>query len=397
MDQLPATSPKYQAVLDWFDEHDRAGNSSALRHPHDVAGSAPAFASPAALPLGAVGQPYSAPLAISGGNGALTWETLAVRLPAGLVWNEATRTVSGTPTAAGVGRLFARVHDADGDAAWRLFTLDVVAPGGPLAPAPLADASVIEFSGNADTNFGAAQQLNAINPLFDTFFTNPPNPASADGAKTYLKFDLTSLRQAGLSVASATLELHPTQPAGENARVVAYATADENWTESAITFNARPAAVLSSPAVFGQTPPGLHAPVSVVGEAPVQLPITALVQTALAGSAPTVSVVIAAADYNPVPNFASREHFDPTRHPRLRLVLGGSLPPDTLENFSHFSIHAGEAYLAWPAAPGIRVQRNTSATFDPAAWITLPATDGLGGFAEPFTGNRVFYRLIRQP
>jgi hypothetical protein len=79
-------------------------------------------------------------------------------MPAGLAWNETTRTLSGTPAASGAGRIFARIHDADGDPAWRLFTLDIVAPGGPLAPEPLADAAVIQFSGNANTNFGTSQQ-----------------------------------------------------------------------------------------------------------------------------------------------------------------------------------------------------------------------------------------------
>ncbi len=393
MDQLPSSSPKYQAVLDWFDEHDRAGNPAALRHPNDPLGAKPAFSTPAELPLGSTGQPYSQALSITGGNGVLTWTTLAVRLPAGLVWNELTRTVSGSPTAAGNGQIFGRIHDADGDPAWRLFTLRIVAPGGPLETFPIADASVIEFGGNADTNFGGSQQLNAINPLFDSFFSNPPNPASTDGAKSYIKFDLTALRAAGLTIATAELELHPTQPAGANARVVAYATANENWTETGITFNQRPTALITAPAVTGQAPPGLHAPVTVIGAALVRLPLTGAVKAALASTATTFSVVIAAADFNTVPNFGSRDHFDPSLHPRLKLILGGIPPDGSLADFSHISEHQGQFYLSWPAAPGLRLQRNI--TLRQEEWLDLPQTRGQGAHREVAGQPGVFFRLIR--
>jgi Putative Ig domain len=398
MEQLPAASPKYQAVLDWFDLNDRAHNPSALRHSSDPAGAVPAFNTAATLPLAVFGQPYSQTLTFGGGNGALAWTTIAKHLPAGLTWNEATRTLSGTPTEIAEGRLFARVNDADGDPVWRLFSLRVVAPGSPIELEPSADAPVVQFSGQADVNLGAAQQMQIVNPLFDSFFTNPPNPADTDGAKAYLQFDLSPLVQAGIAITSATLELHKaTDGSGTpGAQLIVFETGND-WTEGGITFNNRPAGVLTGPAVFGSPLPGLIPPTAFSGDAPLQLNLTSHVQAKLVGGATAVSFVVASANYSGnVPNLASGEHFDATRHPRLILTVAGTPVAAPLKPFTHFSIHSGEFYLVWPAAPGVKVQRNTSATLDPASWTTLPATNGLGGFTEPFNGNRVFYRLLRE-
>ena len=398
MEQLPAAVPKYQAVLDWFDLHNRVNNAAALRHPADPVGAVPGFTTPAALPLAVFGQPYSQTLTFGGGNGALIWTTLAQHLPAGLTWNEATRTLAGAPAEISEGRLFARVQDADGDPAWRLFSLRVVAPGTPIALEPSADAPVVQFSGNADANFGTAEQMQVVNPLFDSFFTNPPNPAETDGAKAYLQFDLSPLVQAGISISSATLALHKatagTGTAG--AQLIVFETGN-NWTEGGITFNNRPAGVLTGPAVFNAPLPGLIPPTAFAGDAPLHLNLTSHVQAKLAGGATAVSFVVAAANQSGgVPNLASGEHFDATRHPRLVLTVAGPPVAGPVKPFTHFSLHAGEFHLVWPSATGVKVQRNTSATLDAAGWTTLPESEGLGGLALPFSGNRAYFRLLRQ-
>ena len=293
MEQLPAASPKYQAVLDWFDLNDRAHNSSALRHPSDPVGTVPAFNTAAVLPLAVFGQPYSQTLTFGGGDGTLIWTTIAKHLPAGLTWNETTRTISGTPAEIAGGRLFARVHDADGDPVWRLFSLRVVAPGSPIELKPSADAPVVQFSGQANLNFGSAEQMQVVNPLFDSFFTSPPNPANSDGAKAYLQFDLSPLIQAGISITSATLELHKASDGSgtTGAQLIVFETGT-NWTESSITFSNRPAGVLTGPAVFGQALPGLIPPTAFSGDAPLQLNLTSHVQAKLAASALLSGVLI---------------------------------------------------------------------------------------------------------
>ncbi len=393
MEQLPSASPKYQAVLDWFDEHNRAGNPSALRHPDDPAGAVPAFTTPAALPLAVRGQTYLQALGFAGGNGTLTWTTLGFSLPEGLVWDEAAKAVRGTPRQTGEGRVFARVHDADGDPVWRLFSLRVVAPGGALDLDASEDAPVVQFSGNAGTNLGSSQQMQIVNPLFDTFF-GPPDPGSADGAKAYLKFDLSSLVPAGVTVSSAVLELHKASDGAvePGAAVILFAT-DNTWSENTITFNNRPAAQLTGPAVQGQPLPGLLPPAAFVGNNPLLLNVTAHIQSRMAGGATAVSFVVAGKDYTALPNLAGREHFDAARHPRLRLTLAGTATPDPLKTFTHISVHAGDVYVAWPIQPGVTLQTNPG--LEESGWINLPATATQAGFSFPVSDRR-FFRLARE-
>lgn len=63
--------------------------------------SQPAITTPSPLPNGIVNQPYpSTTLTAVGGTGALTWSAVVTpALPAGLTFNAATHTISGTPTA----------------------------------------------------------------------------------------------------------------------------------------------------------------------------------------------------------------------------------------------------------------------------------------------------------
>ena len=65
--------------------------------------------------------------AATGGDGALTYSLSPAALPAGLSWNAATRTISGTPTSATAAASYTlAATDTDGDAATLTFDLSVV-------------------------------------------------------------------------------------------------------------------------------------------------------------------------------------------------------------------------------------------------------------------------------
>jgi hypothetical protein len=63
------------------------------------------------LPAGAIASHYSARLATSGGTGGNVWTLTAGSLPAGLVFNSATGTISGTPTTEQTTTFSVSVHD----------------------------------------------------------------------------------------------------------------------------------------------------------------------------------------------------------------------------------------------------------------------------------------------
>ncbi len=63
------------------------------------------------LPDAVAGQPYSATLAASGGNGPFNWTIISGALPANLILNSATGGISGTPQAGGNSSFTATVQD----------------------------------------------------------------------------------------------------------------------------------------------------------------------------------------------------------------------------------------------------------------------------------------------
>ena len=80
------------------------------------------------LPSATVGQPYNQTLTASGGTLPYTFSIFATQLPAGLVLNEATGTITGTPTSPGTYVFTPEVSDADGDSALAQFTIIVGPP-----------------------------------------------------------------------------------------------------------------------------------------------------------------------------------------------------------------------------------------------------------------------------
>jgi len=126
LDQAPSSAPKYSLLLEHFAEH------SALRHVDSPSGAVPSFTTNAILNPGIAGQPYSADIETSGGNGARTATAVGTSLDPGLAVSTPSSgvlRVSGRPTGSRKNFLLVRVNDTDGDPAWRTFTLETF--GGP--------------------------------------------------------------------------------------------------------------------------------------------------------------------------------------------------------------------------------------------------------------------------
>ncbi|MCW5965270.1 MAG: putative Ig domain-containing protein [Bryobacterales bacterium] len=81
----------------------------------------------AQLPIGAVGSPYAASLAATGGNPPYVWAVAGESsLPPGIVLSASAGTLSGTPTQAGTFQFTLRATDQDGSQDERTFTLAVI-------------------------------------------------------------------------------------------------------------------------------------------------------------------------------------------------------------------------------------------------------------------------------
>ena len=73
--------------------------------------------------IGWVGQPYTGPLSVTGGDGDYAFSLVVGALPAGLTLNSSTGLISGTPTAAGTYYFTIRVVDGSGGVGQRDYQL----------------------------------------------------------------------------------------------------------------------------------------------------------------------------------------------------------------------------------------------------------------------------------
>jgi len=83
------------------------------------------------LPAGTVNQPYSQPVEVTGGTGALTWSLIAGALPANLNLNSTNGAIFGTPTVAGTSSFTVRVQDAGGLSDVRALAITINPPAPP--------------------------------------------------------------------------------------------------------------------------------------------------------------------------------------------------------------------------------------------------------------------------
>lgn len=126
LEQPPANAPKYSLMLEHFTLF------STLRHIDAALNNVPSFVTAATLPTGIAGTAYNTTITTAGGDGARSVVVVGSLVDAGLFLSNPTADtlqISGTPTTSRKNFIFARVQDADGDPAWRTFTLQTF--GGP--------------------------------------------------------------------------------------------------------------------------------------------------------------------------------------------------------------------------------------------------------------------------
>ncbi|GAB4170152.1 MAG: hypothetical protein Fur0032_08920 [Terrimicrobiaceae bacterium] len=121
MDQAPATSPRWTELLALRQDF------ADLRPVDSPQGSVPEFVTPSRLPSGRIGLAYNQSVFTTGGNGARLLKVIGTQLSSGLSLNVSSDsfTISGMPGEGGENFVYARVQDADGDAAWRIFSFYV--------------------------------------------------------------------------------------------------------------------------------------------------------------------------------------------------------------------------------------------------------------------------------
>jgi hypothetical protein len=121
-------APKHFFLLDWIQQ------MASVRHVDDALGLTPDFVNAPSLAPAIVGQPYSADVLTTDGNGARTVRVVGTSLSPGLqteplAGDPGGFRVAGTPSVSGPNYAYARVVDGDGDPAWRVFSF--YAAGGP--------------------------------------------------------------------------------------------------------------------------------------------------------------------------------------------------------------------------------------------------------------------------
>ncbi len=174
----------------------------------------PSFGTAALAFEATVGQTFSAVLpAATGGQGTLSY-SVSSNLPLGLSFDAATRTLSGTPTLAGMASVVYTAIDADGDGGVRTFTITVA----DAAPVTIGVASVMASQSAVRENGETAEirvtaTLSGAAPAAETVrFTIVP-PAS--GAMATRDVDYTATLAgtitiaAGETMGSTTLFLSP--------------------------------------------------------------------------------------------------------------------------------------------------------------------------------------------
>jgi len=226
LDQPVAESAKWTAVSDW------AADMAGIRHIDDVAGTRPAFATEGTLPSAVWQTPYAQDILVTNGNGPLSVTVIGSLLSPGLAFaavpGQTNRyRLSGTPQSGGWNYLYLRVNDADGDAAWQVFSLYVA--GGPgtlvesVASGPFNGASSLPWTNLLALDTNALSGWTGLN-IGATYANSGGTATGTDGVGVRLHNDTNALR---FSVSQGTTS--------ESNSTLASAIADNEFWKFTIT------------------------------------------------------------------------------------------------------------------------------------------------------------------
>jgi hypothetical protein len=294
-------------------------------------------------------------------------------LPAGLTYDAGTRRISGTPTTGNQenGWLFVRITDADGDPAWRLFTINAVSPTAGIAIEPVADSSLQLW--NANNNQGASTQL-----------WSSGHSSFGWGAYSYLRFDLQDFACLSITNARVRLTVEFVEPASANvpARLILHNTS-EAWQEATLVGT-------NAPAIGSMA----SAPVAIPARGEYEFDVTEAVGQAMASGDSLVSFVIQP-DVNAYGTLIlrSREHGTPAERPRLSVQFtssNASVPAIAMQPSDRTTCVGGAVTFAATSAPTagglVRYQWQISDSSAPGGWRELldgvdPALGTISGAA----------------
>lgn len=148
-----ATSSKWDAFVSWVE------GMQGVRALNEPVNQAPTLVEQSLH--GEAGQPLAATLQASGGDGAVKVQLIGGALPPGLAFtpgSQGSATLSGTPTASSTTTLVLRAVDADGDAAYRSYTLAI-------DPAGSSSSAILRF--DASALLATQQASGAFNGRYD--------------------------------------------------------------------------------------------------------------------------------------------------------------------------------------------------------------------------------------
>jgi hypothetical protein len=173
-----ARSPRWRAAQEF------AAAQAGIRSMDQPKGTRPRIQG-GTLMRAEVGQPFSATLTATGGDGAISLVVLGGRLPAGVTATPSTGTLtlSGTPSDLETARFVVRASDADGDPDYAVYTVEVDPPGTAANHLILVDTAQLPMA-----SLVLSENNEAYRTRFDTSrsFTND---TTAHPPRTYLSFD----------------------------------------------------------------------------------------------------------------------------------------------------------------------------------------------------------------
>ena len=148
----PTTTGQFLFTVEAIDTN---GNFGSRSYAVNIGTGGALAVSPASLPNGTNGTPYSQTVSASGGSGPYTFAVVAGSLPAGLSLNAATGVISGTPSGSGLSSFTIQANDTVGNTGSHAYTVSIGTVSLAVTPASLPNGTNgIAYSQTVSANGG---------------------------------------------------------------------------------------------------------------------------------------------------------------------------------------------------------------------------------------------------